>query len=332
MTEILSGVAHSLFGNPASYQMPDNADQDWRQHYIPHMPLLTSQWAGGTRPPPIMGGMQDVNMGIFQHDTTDSTYIDSYGPGGSHHFSPPVGYNGEGNWHSDVDMGTPSTGPFPASMGESYHPIHAGHSNHLQLPQRDHLGGTSLHSPRSSRGAISPGSHISHPPSTSHTEERPPLGRSNTAPDHPGHRRSTTSTGTAGIVKRSGSEEGEDEYVPTEEHQKSGRGRKRQRVPHTAVERRYRENLNAHLDKLRQTVPAFAKRRASGSGKPGDPATMGEGVKPSKCEILNGAIEHILAVDKENAALKHEVQALRARLDELERWYGTSQGAAFTGA
>lgn len=47
---------------------------------------------------------------------------------------------------------------------------------------------------------------------------------------------------------------------------------------------------------------------------------MGEGVKPSKCEILNGAIEHIGALGKENSALKTECKALKSRLEDLERW------------
>jgi hypothetical protein len=82
------------------------------------------------------------------------------------------------------------------------------------------------------------------------------------------------------------------------------------------VERRYRENLNAHLDKLRQTVPTLARRGVDGAKGEG-----GQGVKPSKCEILNGAIEHIGALTKEVTSLKEENAALRARVDQMQNWY-----------
>jgi hypothetical protein len=82
------------------------------------------------------------------------------------------------------------------------------------------------------------------------------------------------------------------------------------------VERRYRENLNAHLDKLRQTVPTLARRGVDGAKGEG-----GQGVKPSKCEILNGAIEHIGALSKEVNDLKAENEALRARVDQMQNWY-----------
>ena len=87
------------------------------------------------------------------------------------------------------------------------------------------------------------------------------------------------------------------------------RGRKRQRIPHTAVERRYRENLNAHLDKLRQNVPALA----CGAGDAGD------GAKPSKCEVLNGAIEYIGTLSREKNALEVKVGDLEAALAKYER-------------
>lgn len=69
-------------------------------------------------------------------------------------------------------------------------------------------------------------------------------------------------------------------------------------------------------------MPTLASRRQT--GKHGE--SVQEGVKPSKCEILNGAIEHIGALDKENTGLKQEVRMLRA---ELEKWYRSSGGAKF---
>lgn len=79
------------------------------------------------------------------------------------------------------------------------------------------------------------------------------------------------------------------------------RGRPRKRIPHTAVERRYRENLNAHLEKLRAAVPNLtaAQRRKSTDGA--DP------MKPSKCEVLMGAVEYIKRLEAENDRLKRKM-------------------------
>lgn len=78
------------------------------------------------------------------------------------------------------------------------------------------------------------------------------------------------------------------------------RGRPRKRIPHTAVERRYRENLNSHLEKLRAAVPNLtaAQRRKSSDGA--DP------LKPSKCEVLMGAVEYIQRLEAENERLKQK--------------------------
>ncbi|TIA22299.1 hypothetical protein D6C80_01366 [Aureobasidium pullulans] len=82
---------------------------------------------------------------------------------------------------------------------------------------------------------------------------------------------------------------------------KESRGRNKKRIPHTAVERRYRENLNLHLEKLRLAVPnlqAAHRRRASDVNDP---------MKPSKCEVLMGAVEYIKRLESEVARLKKEV-------------------------
>lgn len=176
--------------------------------------------------------------------------------------------------------------------------------------------------------------------------DRPAFPRANT---DPGKAHQAKGSKTANI-KASGSDESDDDFVPSESNQNSkptttasNRGRKRQRIPHTAVERRYRENLNAHLERLRQTVPSLASRRASGgiplvsnhhnpaSGhRASEPnaapvvALLSDGAKPSKCEILNGAIEHIGAVERENGALREEVKELRARVEDLQRWYSAT--------
>lgn len=88
-----------------------------------------------------------------------------------------------------------------------------------------------------------------------------------------------------------------DERVITKE----GRGRQRKRIPHTAVERRYRENLNLHLEKLRSAVPnlqAAHRRRSSDINDP---------MKPSKCEVLMGAVDYIKRLEREVERMKNEM-------------------------
>ncbi|OQO08451.1 hypothetical protein B0A48_06321 [Cryoendolithus antarcticus] len=95
----------------------------------------------------------------------------------------------------------------------------------------------------------------------------------------------------------------------TAERHTYARARKRNRIQQTAVERRYRENLNAHLERLHQSVPYVASRLPSGNAaaRPSEmSAAIGEGAKRSKCEILNSAIEYIKALESDLAAFKRE--------------------------
>ncbi|GIZ36988.1 hypothetical protein CKM354_000045200 [Cercospora kikuchii] len=304
MTAILPTTLPSMLAFGRIEQMSEGANEVWRRHYA-HDQMSLNHWHQNSGLP--VGSVHDPDFRMFHAESRD--YDDHHiSHEGGPLISPPMGYVPETSWGSDMEMGTPSTAGFPMSEPlDNYHPVRHGTVHHpLNLPPRQDRTHSSAQSPRSSYGEP-----------VVIKEERPSLIRSITAPAASDlkTRRLTNASGTPSI-KRSGSEDEDEEYVPTEEAKP--RGRKRQRIPHTAVERRYRENLNAHLDKLRQTVPALASKRAGGVGKPGD--GIGEGVKPSKCEILNGAIEHIGALGKENAALKTEVKALRSRLEDLERW------------
>lgn len=309
MTDIITGLPHSLGAKAA--RMPGSAEHDWR--YYDQMPMLTSQWGDQG---PQMGGMHDVDLRMFQHEPADP--FESYGRGTGQIMSPGTGLPADAQWHSDVDMGTPTTAGFPIEISEGYRAAHANTNVHLHLPKYDGHGMPGGSRPSSAQDGASSKEAPQHAQAT-RADQRPAFGRSITAPE-PRVRRSTTSNLEPPTLKRGGttSEDGDDDFVPCEDTK--NRGRKRQRIPHTAVERRYRENLNAHLDKLRMTVPALAAR----GGKGGEAAH--EGVKPSKCEILNGAIEHIIAADKETLALKEEVKMLRG---ELKKWYRNPRGSAF---
>lgn len=89
---------------------------------------------------------------------------------------------------------------------------------------------------------------------------------------------------------------------------RGGRGRARHRLPHTAVERRYRENLNMHLDKLRLAVPSLS---AAGKKRGDGEDAIIDVQKPSKCEILIGAVDYIKQIEGENDRLRQEVRWLR---------------------
>ncbi|GAB7353391.1 hypothetical protein MBLNU459_g3866t2 [Dothideomycetes sp. NU459] len=88
--------------------------------------------------------------------------------------------------------------------------------------------------------------------------------------------------------------------------QTPSRGRPRKRIPHTAVERRYRENLNMHLEKLRTAVPNLqaAQRRRSHDGT--------DALRPSKCEVLIGAVGYIKSLENENERLKKRMQQIKS--------------------
>ena len=288
MTEIISSLALPHLGRNGLDLFSESADYSWEQPYLEPLAMLSAAWPQG--PGSQISGMQPLDV---RFDSESQGYFNPH-----HVPSPHIGY-------PVSDMGTPSSHG-PQDAGEPYHGPHVS-GMHLYP---NHGPGT-MHSPHSSISAISPQhTPLESPPAVTYNG-KPQLARLNSAPE-PGDIKTTRSN------KHRGSSEEEDEnYSPG-----TKRGRKRQRIPHTAVERRYRENLNAHLEKLRQTVPTLAARKGAAGGK-GD----GEGVKPSKCEILHSAIEFIGAREKDIAAkdkriadLTADNAALRANLEQMRNW------------
>lgn len=82
---------------------------------------------------------------------------------------------------------------------------------------------------------------------------------------------------------------------------------------------RYREALNAGIKSLQ--VAVAESKKATGGAK------LLVDDKPSKSSILHSAIEQIQSLSRDNAALKNEVVALRARLEDIEKW--CSQGGGY---
>jgi hypothetical protein len=351
MTAVLSSGGHFLPFE--QFQMNDHGANDaWRRQYVQQMSVPANHWQDNSNSMPIMThGMLENDLRMFQSaadaTTFDASYSNNHHQQQAHHHintqlvSPRLAFPPDASWGSDMEINTPSTAGFPSNIDDGYttmrHTSAMSSNNHLNLPHSHHERALSNgDSPNSSYSGISqPSQYLASveqplPEPTHLRTQRPGIMRAITAPENivtqrrhdtlsPPIKRSTSDDEDVGIA------DDDDDYMPSASNLKAAsssaaRGRKRQRIPHTAVERRYRENLNAHLDKLRQTVPSLATLNRGpvlGKGKgEGDAA----GPKPSKCEILNGAIEHIGALGKENHALKMESKALRARLDELERW------------
>lgn len=292
MTELASGFLQPHLARSPYDSMPDSAEEHWHQQLIEQLPMVAAQWVQHHSPQ--MNGMHDFNM--YPHDGHGYVH-----PQYTHNQPPLVSPNLA--YPSDMDTaGTPSSPGFEADRSFSQ-----PQSSLLRPPQHRVSGGG--YSPHSSHGTPSPREASLSSPQLTHATVRPGLHQRASAPD-PSELQSNRSSLTGSALKPSSDDD--DEYIPNEP---SNRGRKRQRIPHTAVERRYRENLNAHLDKLRQTVPALARRGVEGAKGEG-----GQGVKPSKCEVLNGAIEHIGALNKEVNDLKAENAALRGRLEQMQQW------------
>ncbi|KAJ4985378.1 helix-loop-helix DNA-binding domain-containing protein [Stagonosporopsis vannaccii] len=83
---------------------------------------------------------------------------------------------------------------------------------------------------------------------------------------------------------------------PSSKSQKTGR------LPHNQVERKYREGLNAELERLRRAVPTLPQSDEAGAmGQP----------KPSKAMVLASAIEYIRKLETERDALRADNDRLR---------------------
>jgi len=77
------------------------------------------------------------------------------------------------------------------------------------------------------------------------------------------------------------------------------------RVPHHQVERKYRQGLNAEMERLRLMVPAVARWE----GGP-DSSIIGK-LKPSKATVLASAIDYIRDLKQERDRLLQENRMLR---------------------
>jgi hypothetical protein len=85
----------------------------------------------------------------------------------------------------------------------------------------------------------------------------------------------------------------------------------RKRVPHNLVERKYRNTLNAEMERLRSAIPHMARISSGGDTE----ASGGGGVKLSKANVLASAVEYIQSMEAECDRLKRRNNELQAGLD-----------------
>ena len=126
---------------------------------------------------------------------------------------------------------------------------------------------------------------------------------------------------TNNSLKRESPEPAEDEPAPKRVAKKRGRprlhrpdsdagcsndegskSRQSRRLPHNQVERKYREGLNAELERLRRAVPTLPQRDSTDLTSP---------PKPSKATVLASAIDYIKSIEAERDRLREENESLR---------------------
>jgi len=78
--------------------------------------------------------------------------------------------------------------------------------------------------------------------------------------------------------------------------------RPNKRIPHNEVERKYRDGLNAQMERLRLAVPSLTQF---------DPQTLDGPPKPSKVMVLANAVDYIRRIENERDRLLLENQLLR---------------------
>jgi hypothetical protein len=82
----------------------------------------------------------------------------------------------------------------------------------------------------------------------------------------------------------------------------SAKSRCSRRLPHNQVERKYREGLNAELERLRRAVPTLPQRDSNDMNGP---------PKPSKATVLASAIDYIKFIEADRDRLLEEIERLR---------------------
>ncbi|WPG99437.1 topoisomerase 1-associated factor 1 [Acrodontium crateriforme] len=299
--------------------------------FEPPMIVTMDHWQQNLQDP--MGSILHENINIFpdpflQVSNGPDSYTTPYSDAQS--LTTPVADFDKFSvtWPSDVEQQALSAAEILQDLSEEYYPENGlpnGQSYASFNINTNHpYPATPAHSSRSSVGTIGAQSLLSNeelspldvrPNPTQHLAQSPPLSLSQsttlppttatTKPIQPRQKRDSTSEKPPS--KQSNKDLSKKSTSPT-------RTRRRPRIPHTDVERRYRENLNAHLDKLRTMVPGHRNSAVQGEG-----IIASDALKLSKCEVISAAVSHIGNLERENSLLGAEVKELKALVLNWER-------------
>lgn len=91
----------------------------------------------------------------------------------------------------------------------------------------------------------------------------------------------------------------------TESSPNSSKNKTSQRVPHNQVERKYREMLNAEMERLRVNVPTLPQH---------DMSSLAGAPKPSKATVLAAAVDYIKHLESEMERLGEENEYIKERM------------------
>jgi hypothetical protein len=206
-----------------SSAMPfDTADRMVDSSYQGQPSFPLQNWSAG------QGGMHNTDLRMFQGDE----YDDAYAGNSSAMLSPHLSYTSDADWASDYDVHSPTAMGFGTPSSEVFPALPFGSNHNLQVPAPRSVGAASNHSPTSSYGGASP----QVPSASLYESSRPGIARSVTAPEGITRRRLQQVTSCPTSQIKAGSEGEEEEFVLDSDSKRQGR--KRQRIPHTAVERR----------------------------------------------------------------------------------------------
>ncbi|KII91270.1 hypothetical protein PLICRDRAFT_51441 [Plicaturopsis crispa FD-325 SS-3] len=167
--------------------------------------------------------------------------------------------------------------------------------------------------------AVSAGEHAQQASTNVNTMPKMPIPRlaRPTVPAKNGRESAKASTSGSSSGTGSPSPSGSNSPAPEVSFSASGRPK----TSHTTIERRYRTNLNARIQSLRQAVPALRVLEDRSKGKPDadnmvDDRGFVDGVKVarkgSKANVLGKAVEYIRVLKKREARLKREQNGLKS--------------------
>ena len=92
------------------------------------------------------------------------------------------------------------------------------------------------------------------------------------------------------------------------------------KISHSITERRYRENLNAKMIQLDQTLSLTRNHRHQAQSSEGqDEQSVEKPVKARKADIMNEAIRYVKQAEHERKARTKEIEVLRLRIAALEK-------------